>query len=104
MENAIRVFNDGVIASSHRKEMDAIFLSILVGAEPSSYQIAFTIVVPERTRVIPACCGDDSLYWRPRTFWSACGGHIDSAIRRSKVHPETSSMITDRARPDASSI
>src|ERR1035438_5682524 len=104
MENAVRVFHDAVVTGGHRKEMDAIFLSILVGTEPSSYQIAFAIVVPERTRVIPAYCGDDSFYRRPRAFGAACRGHIDSAIRRSKVHPETPTMITNGTRPDASSI
>jgi hypothetical protein len=61
MEYAVRVLRNAVITSGHRKEVDAILLSILVGTEPGSYQIAFAIVVPERTRVIPACCCDDSL-------------------------------------------
>src|ERR1035441_538526 len=104
MENAVRVFNNAVIISGHRKEMDAIFLSILVGTEPSSHEIAFAVVVPERRRVIPACCCDDSFYRRPRAFGTACRGHIDSAVRSSKVHPETPSMITNRASPDAPSI
>src|ERR1017187_1335297 len=104
MENAVRVFHDAVVTCGHRKEMDAIFLSILVGTEPSSYQIAFAIVVPERTWVIPACCRDDSFYRRPRAFGTACRGHVDSAIRRSKIHPEPPSMITNGAGPNSSSI
>ena len=54
MEYAVRVLRNEVITSGHRKEVDAIFLSIFVGTEPGSHQIAFAIVVPERTRVIPA--------------------------------------------------